>query len=286
MFLIIVCGAKAQNDFRNRMNVSLFGGYFAEQQNANNNGNYYGAYLDYQALKTWDGWSLGPYLIYNRSGFEKNLIPYSANSTEMGGGLTLGYYSEYFTSSYAMFTGLNLGYKHCEESGESLVLHGPKKGHYLGKQTDHMLTGSINSNLLKTWGRWPKLFPRTQLILGFQIPLRSEKKAYWNETLIPDSTYKPWNKTFYDAFLKQSIADWAWGKDLYCSPKLVAYYSYSGGNSVGDRSLYAIGAEISWHKPGKDDWLALNLLYKFNDDPLKRSFAFGASFNIGTLISK
>jgi len=278
---------KAQEYFKDKINVSLFGGYFAERQNTNNNGNYYGVYADYLILKTWNGWSLGPYIISNRSEFVRNMIPYESRSLEIGGGMTLGYYSEFFTASHQMFTGLSLGYKHIDENGESLVTGGPKKGHYVGEQTDHLLTSSLNANLLKDNSVMrPDLLPRTQLIVNFQIPLQAEKRAYWNEEMIPDSTYQAWDKTFFDIFVKQSLVNWPWGNKVYCSPKAIAYYSYSYGAAANSRNFYAIGQEISWHKPGKDDFLSINLLYKFNGIPKKQNFVLGFSLNFGSLISK
>ena len=75
MLLILSLTTWSQEEsFRNRFNLSAFGGYFAEQRNANNNGENYGIYADFMVLKTWSGWNLGPYVIWGNNGFIKNMI--------------------------------------------------------------------------------------------------------------------------------------------------------------------------------------------------------------------
>jgi hypothetical protein len=288
MLLILSLTTWSQEEsFRNRFNLSAFGGYFAEQRNANNNGENYGIYADFMVLKTWSGWNLGPYVIWGNNGFIKNMIPYESQSRELGGGINIGYYSEYFSTSRQIFIGLGLGYKYLEENAESIIPGGPNMGHYTGEQIDRIGLVSINGNLMKnSWTTNPQLFPRIQLIASFQLPLTAKKTAYWNEEAIPDSTYSPWDKTFLDVLLKQSIVDWSWGEKMYCSPKAIFYYSYSFGAGFNTRNTYAAGLELAWHRPGKDDFLSCNLTYRLKDMPGKQSFTFGINVNLGSLISK
>jgi len=271
----------AQDYFRDRTNVVLFGGYNADQQNTNNNGNYEGVYADWLAYKSaWSGWSAGPYLSADQSAFTLNMLQYNSKTKELGGGGEVGYYSPNFSSNNQMFTGVSLGLKYNAEDGESLIRHGPSKGHYVGKQQDVMLTSAINFNLLKSeWALRPNLFTRLQIIAMGQFPISSTKKSYWNDSL---QTAQPWDKTYGQVMIKENIVKLRLSDKVFGSPKVIGYYAYSRGDS--QRNAYGFGLEIAVFKLYKEDFAYINGIYEIKPAGQSNVFLWGINFNLSSLL--
>jgi hypothetical protein len=269
--------------FRERVNLSLFAGGYAAQQNANNNGYWYGLYIDYMPIKTDNGWLLGFCAVADRVYFKSNttLSRYDGSSDEMGIGLAGGKWSEFLTQRYSGYFGANLMIKSVRDKGvgQSIQPDGTL-GEYKMDQEDLMLSGELNINLLKAFGV-RKIFPRSQLKLTGQKPLKSEKTSFWNNSPIKESML--WNKAAYGAEFKQSITNI--GRNTLVEPKImVGYHHY-----VGDDSHWlSLGPEISLKKVGWDDFLSVYCFWKqqtgnFEPNLNSRQIVFGVNlmpFNI------
>jgi hypothetical protein len=281
---IILVGieVRAQDYFRDRTNVVLFGGYHANQLNTNDNGNYEGVYVDYLAFKSdWSGWSAGPYLSVSRSTFALELSQYDSKSQEISFGGTVGYYAPNFSAVNQAFTGLSLGLKSVSEDGESLIRKGPSRGHYFGRQKDLMLTTAINFNLMKSeWAFHPDIFTRLQVMVTGQFPISSSKESFWNDSLL---TGDPWDKTYVQVLGKESLAKFGLSDKLFFSPKVVALYAYSRGDNS---QAYGIGVELSLFKIYKEDFLSISGIYKISEPGKSNVFLWGLNFNVASLFSK
>ena len=143
-------------------------------------------------------------------------------------------------------------------------------------QEDWLLSTELNFNLLKYHGWREQLFPRTQLRLVAQTPLKSKRESFWNDEPILNSAL--WNKASYSAELKQSL--FRTGYNNQFEPKIyTGYYYYRGDKS----HWLAIGPELALHKPGKDDFLAIYFLVKkqvghFEPHLGSTQFVFGINF--------
>ena len=270
----------ASSQFRDNVNISLFTGAYFAQENANNNGYWYGIYGEYMPIKTLSGFNLGFCAVASQVEFQSNdeLNSYEGSSTNLGIGLAGGKYSEYFTGNHSSYLGFNLMIKKSLDNGVGLsVGNDGKLGRYNMQQEDILFSAEININLLKRFGYRENIFPRTQLRLIYQEPLKSTKNSFWNDVTINESML--WNKAAYGAELKQSIVQI--GRfDFLVEPKLYGgYYHYKGDKS----NWVAIGPDLAFKKRGWDDFLAIYFLLKqqvgdyephFNET----QFVFGLNF--------
>jgi hypothetical protein len=258
LMTIVVVGS-VFGQFRERANLSLFGGGYAAQQNANNRGSWYGLYVDYMPVKTDNGWLLGFCAVADRVYFKSNttLSRYDGSSDEIGGGLAGGKWSEFLTQRYSGYFGANLMLKSIRDEGKGQSVQ-PNNGIgvYDMRQEDLLISGELNINLLKAFGVRENLLPRSQLKLTYQRPLKSEKTSFWNDTPIKESMI--WNKSAYGAEFKQSIVQIGRSNTLV-EPKIMVGYSHY----VGDDSNWVYcGPEISFKKRGWDDFLSIYCFWK------------------------
>ncbi|QQG52828.1 MAG: hypothetical protein HY931_01160 [Candidatus Falkowbacteria bacterium] len=271
--------------FRERVNLSLFAGGYAAQQNANNNGYWYGAYIDYMPIKTETGWLLGFCAVGDRVYFKSNttLSRYDGSSDEMGIGLAGGKWSEFLTQKYSGYFGANLMLKSVRDNGTGKsVQPNHELGVYDAKQEDLILSGELNINLLKAFGIRENLLPRSQLKLTYQKPIKSEKTSFWNDAPIKESMI--WNKSAFGAEIKQSILQIGRGNTLVEPKIMIGYHHY-----VGDDSQWlSAGPEIALKKRGWDDFLSIYCFWKqqtgsFEPNLNSGQFVFGINlmpFNI------
>jgi hypothetical protein len=283
MTLTVVGSAFAQ--FRERVNLSLFAGGYAAQQNANNRGSWYGMYIDYMPVKTETGWLLGFCAVADRVYFKSNttLSRYDGSSDEIGGGLAGGKWSEFLTQKYSGYFGANLMIKNVRDQGTGKsVQQDGQLGVYTMNQEDLMLSGELNINLLKAFGIRENLLPRSQLKLTYQSSLKSSKTSFWNNSPIKESMI--WNKAAYGAEFKQSVVQIGRGNTLVEPKIMVGYHHY-----VGDDSQWlSAGPEIAFKKRGWDDFLSLYFFVKqevgnYEANLNSRQFVFGINlmpFNI------
>lgn len=262
--------------FQEKTNVVIFSGIVTHQQSDQLAG-YYGLYVDYLAYKSLDHrFSMGPYGVISRSDQVYQLRNGLNRNLEYGGGLSLGYYEPNFSFRHQMFLGSSIGITAQKEKQE--VIH--NDGYFEAWQHDKMLSLSLNFNLLKLYGIRPDVFHRTQFQVRYKKPFSASKIAYWNSS--PIETYV-WDKTYLEAMLKQNVykGQLSYKNDIYYSPKLVTYYSYSKGDS---RPFYGLGTELSLFREYQDDFLSLGALYKvsrrFNDN----YFIISLNLNIGRML--
>jgi hypothetical protein len=257
LITLIVVGP-VLGQFRERVNLSLFAGGYAAQQNANNRGSWYGMYIDYMPVKTETGWLFGFCAVADRVYFKSNttLSRYDGSSDEIGGGLAGGKWSEFLTQKYSGYFGANLMIKNVrdEGTGKSVQQDG-KLGVYTMNQEDLLLSGELNINLLKAFGV-RKIFPRSQLKLTGQTSLKSEKTSFWNNSPIKESMI--WNKAAYGAEFKQSITNIGRGNTLVEPKIMVGFHDYVGDNS----RWISVGPEIALKKAGWDDFLSVYCFWK------------------------
>lgn len=239
-------------------NLSLFSGYFAKQQNANNKGYWYGAYGDMPLIKSQENdWNLGLYGLYAKSVWMDNLAPYRASTDAVSLGLNTGYYNEYFSYRHTMYLGFSLGYKYLQEVGEVDKLDYKSRS----VQQDHGLAGSVNFNLLKYSGYHERLFPRLQVIFTAEKYFKTIKVLNENETVNIKTV--PWQKDYYEVMLKQSIADipTSYTSAVFIQPKIGVQYSHY---MAGDPDSYGLLLELSLHKEHQDDFLSVSVMQKWN----------------------
>ncbi len=256
--LTLFLALPAIGQFRDNFNVSLFSGAYIAQQNAYNRGGWYGVYAEYMPIKTYNGFNFGFCGVFSQTGFKSNdsISTYRGSSTDFGGGLAAGKYVEFLSATHSAYFGSNLMIKSSQDRGTGLsVQENGGLGEYTMKQKDLLLAGEININLLKTFGFRENLFPRTQLRLSFQTPLKSQKNSFWNDSPIKESQL--WNKSAYGVEFKQSIVQF--GTFTLLEPKLyTGYYHYRGDGS----NWFAIGPELALKKRGWDDFLSFYFLVK------------------------
>lgn len=238
-------------------NLSVFTGYFAKRQNTNNNGYWVGAYGDLPLYRSSrENFNFGIWGLYAHSKWTDNLAQYSAVINDYALGFNGGYYDEFFSFAHAFYGGIAIGYKYSSEIGQV------EKRDYtsIGQQRDHILTGNINLNLLKSSGYHPRFLPRTQLIFSGQISLNAQKVLSENDK--PEREVDCWNKNYYEITLKQSIVDISLNRleSVFLQPKIGVQYSHY---VAGDPDVYSYFAEIAFHKVGADDFLSLTFSQKF-----------------------
>lgn len=262
-FILFALTVPAIGQFRDKINISLFTGGSAAQQNGNNQGYWYGLYMDYMLITTPTNWNLGLCTLASQTGFKSNDANsnYNGGNFNLGAGITVGKYFEHLTNFKSGYFGSNLLIKSNQDIGEGQVtgFHGDV-GKYSMTQQDIMIAGELNINILKRPGGdslWQNnIFPRSQLRLTFQEPLSTKKNSYWNNVPINESAM--WNKASYGAEFKQSIYQIG-HYDLLCEPKLIVGYNYF----KGDQSNWWIaGGEIALKKRGWDDFLEIFFVVK------------------------
>lgn len=275
--------SQLEDYFREKSNLVIFSG-LVFKQDSKQQGLYYGAYLDYQIFKSDNGkWTISPYGVISRS--DAHINSSVTKQFSYGGGLQTGFYEANLSFRHQLFTGFSLGLKWEEELNTTESLKG--SGRYVGVQKDLMLNTGLNLNLLKSFALRPELFSRSQLQLTWLIPLRTNKQAVWqsekgNELL--NDTYS-WNKGYFEVLAKQNIIKMPinWQQEFYFSPKLVALYSYSAGDS---RSFYGLGVELATNRVYRDDFLSLGALYKTSRKMTDNYFIFSLNFNLSALLQK
>ena len=290
-FAILFITMSAFGQFRDRINISLFTGGSSAQQNGNNQGYWYGLYVDYMIIKTPMDWNFGLCAVAAQTGFKSNDTKnlYTGSNSNLGGGIAIGKYFEYLTYSHSAYFGSNLLLKSNQDIGEGQSLQANNTfGKYSMTQSDLILAGEVNINILKKAGveglEWQEnLFPREQLRLTLQETLNSKKNSYWNNVPIAESAL--WNKASYGAEFKQSI--YQFGKyDLLGDPKLVVGYNYFKGDKS---NWWIIGAEIALKRRGWDDFLNVYFQMKqefgiYTPNLNSTQFVLGLNFSPSNLI--
>lgn len=280
-FLVLSLALTSFSQFRDNINVSLFAGTYFAQQNTYNRGGWYGMYMEYMPIKTYSGLNLGFCAVASQSSFnsQDSLNQYKGTTTDFGVGLAAGQYVEFLTSTFSGYFGASLMFKRSQDLGEGTSIIKPQNsvGRYSMQQKSNILEGSLNINLLKSFGFRENLFPRTQLRCLWQKPLNGERQSFWNNVPIKESDL--WNKASSGVELKQSLFQ-AGSFDLLFEPKLwVGYYHY-----VGDKSDWiAFGPEFALKMRGWDDFITLYFLVKkqvgqFEPNLNSTQFIFGINF--------
>lgn len=257
VFLLLPWNIQAQ--FRNNTNVSFFSGGTVSQQNVNNVGGWYGVYAEWMPIRTQTGFNAGLAFVASSVDFKSNDLKnkYNGSSTDFGLGLVIGKYNEFFSQNFASYIGANVLLKRSKDTGIGYsILENNQLGNYKMSQEDWLISTELNINFLKTFGWRERLFPRTQLRLVAQFPIKSKRDSYWNNDPILNSAM--WNKTAYSAELKQSILR-SNGFDNFFETKLFTGYYYYRGNKA---SWIGFGPEFSLKKEGRDDYIALYFLVK------------------------
>lgn len=258
LIFILPLGVSGQspNPIGKNANLSLFAGYFCKQQNINANGNYWGLYGD---LPIWQSPSqlikINSWAVFSRSSWEDNLSTYQSTTNEVAGGFSAGYYDEFFSLRHSFYGSMSLGYKNAGETGEVSKKNYSQSSH----QTDQLLVGGFNFNLMKYSGYTPELLPRTQVVIAWQLPLSAEKTVIENGRQM--GQVAPWEKGTREIQIKQSVYDIAldYGHEIFLQPKVgVQYFHYSAGNP----DAYSYIIELSLHKASIDDFLSFSLAHK------------------------
>jgi len=262
--ILFVMALPVSGQFRDKVNISLFTGGSAAQQNGNNQGYWYGLYMDYMIITTDNFWNLGLCTLASQTGFKSNDLRsnYNGSNFNLGAGVTVGKYFEFLTNSKSGYFGSNLLIKSNQDTGEGTSIGSDGVlGKYSMTQKDIMIAGELNINILKRPGleglEWQEnIFPRSQLRLTFQEPISSQKNSFWNNIPINESAM--WNKASYGAEFKQSLYQIG-SYDLLTEPKIIAGYNYF----KGDKSNWWIaGGEIALKKRGWDDFLSVFFVVK------------------------
>lgn len=238
-------------------NLSLFTGYFAKQQNSNENGSWLGAYGDIPLYRSpSERWNISLWGVYSKSEWTNNMAPYKSHSQDIALGLSTGYYNEFFSYKHSLYSGFAVGYKNSQENGEVQK----RSYHAVSSQRDDFLVGSMNLNLIKFSGYHYYLLPRMQLIVNGQKSLQAKKT--WQENDKPDTLVQAWNKGFIETTLKLSLVDIPVNQrqSVFLQPKIGGQFShYFDGQ---DRNAYGPLIELALHKAGNDDFLSLTLMHK------------------------
>lgn len=257
------------------INLSVFTGKHYAQQNAYNNGYWYGLYAEYSPIRTIEGFNLGLALLASHSEFKSNdkLQKYSGKSSQFGTGISSGKYWEFFSLNHSAYLGGNLMLRKNYDQG----LGNSLPGQYLMTQEDFILSAEISFNLLKNFGRNENLFPRTQIKFSWQKPLDSKKIDFWNQQEIPESMI--WNKAAREIGIKKSFINLGKFENQVQLKALSSYQFYRGDKS----HWIVIGPEISLKKWEKDDYLTFYVLLKqkvgyFKPGLSDTQFVFGINF--------
>jgi hypothetical protein len=272
-------------DIREKSNLVFFGGY-VDRQMSHDFGYYYGSYIDYQVFKSVnDKWTIAPYAVISRSD-SKNLVDEKRSdygigggrTFEYGGGLSFGFYEPEFTFRHQAFIGASLGLRY----GSEKQFNELPNGIYKSFQGDLFLCLGFNFHLLKSFGLQPDILPRTQLQVEYKRPISSKKEASWNEEEILTS---PWNKGFFEVLARQSICQGFISpySEIQYAPKIIGLYSYSEGDR---RSFFGLGAEISFRREHRDNFLSLNIIYKESMKFTDNYILVGCNFNLSSLLKR
>ncbi len=265
ILMIVSTTLWAQSSFQDQVNVVMFSGYHLRQENINNNGYWLGTYIDYSPYKTRN-WNIGVYVLYSKSKFQDNILQYNGRIEEYTLGLISGYYS-HFSIKNQIFIGFSLGYNHVIDHGNSHNLFGNV---YEGEQKDQLISTNINLNFLHN----STTFSRTQLLLFWKKPIKSTKKATWNQAPIEGSV---WDKTYIEILGKETFLDFDIGRNIFSAAKVITIYSYSKGNKENN---YGGGMEISLHHKYQDDFISLYGLYKLSNISKRQEFVYGINCNL------
>ena len=267
-------GARGQDDFQSRVNISLFAGGAVQTSNANNWGRYEGFYVDGAPIVSFDEqWRFGLFATANWSKYEGYSSYYENKRFEYAGGLNFGWYKEYLSPKFNFFAGQNLGVKSGSECDAQLL----SAGIYHGSQQDLFIIGNTNLNLLKAYN--DHYFPRMQLLFSWQAMTGATKQAFWNEAPIPNAV--SWNKSYLELVFKQTF--FSLGDKVRFDLKMIGGYDHY---AKGDPEGYIFGGEASLHRLGHDDILSVYLEYKANSRFDQNFVAGGISFNFMEMLKK
>jgi len=279
--------------FRDPLNVSLFTGTSVAQQNVNNQAYWYGLYLDHMFVRTRNEFDIGLAATASQSSFKSNDATslYNGQSASLGGGLALSKHVYYLGPKHDGYFGATSLLRRDQDIGEGRSVTNGALGVYTMTQTDLLLSGELNLNLLKrvksledTSDYNPNLLPRTQLRLVVQESLQSDKSSFWNNNPINESLV--WSKAAYLGELRQSI--YQFGNRVLLEPKLIAGYHYYRGN---ESHWLLGGAELGIKNLEMDNFLSLYFLVKqqmgnYQENLNSRQFIIGLNFSPSNLIRK
>lgn len=252
--------------FYSRSNLVAFTGLVTGDKG--HKGHYYGLYGDI-TLNSDPYFMNGIFFQASRSLGKKDA--YSNGNYEFGGGYFLGLYRPDLFKNYQFFYSSTIGLLVQKDKQED--------GHYESQQEDLFLKLDLNFNFMKR-NEFSQWFPRSQLEIRYKNSIKSSKEASWKNEL---SSAETWNKDYVESVFKQSIFKKRLKDDVYLSPKVVAFHSYSWGDKS---SYYGIGLEMSLFKRFRDDFLSLQILYKGNDKFARDYFSVGLNLNISNLLKK
>lgn len=286
-FLFTLIGfSTAFSQFKNPLSVSFFSGTSIAQKNTNNLGYWYGLYLDHALIRTRNEFDIGLAAVASQSDFRSNdtSSSYKGQSSSLGGGLALGKYINYIGNKTDAYLGVNTLLRRDQDIGEGLSITNGVLGEYSSTQTDLLLTGEVNFNILKrpknledTTGYNQNLLPRMQIRLVFQESLNSDKSSFWNGNPINESL--AWSKAAYTGEIRQSL--YQFGKRVLLEPKIIGGYHYYRGNN----SHWLLGGiDLGFKNQGRDNFLSLYLMIKqqtgnYQENLNSRQFVIGLNFS-------
>jgi len=279
VWILMSCALSAQiTTMQSRYaNLVLFSGYFAQQQNTNCNGNWFGAYADLPLYRSpMETFNFGLWGLYSQSTWKDNTTSYKSISDDFCLGLNTGYYNQNFTWTHSLFTGIAIGYRHSSEE----VNIETKKNNYQSVQNDGMATFNFNINLLKQTGLYPNLFPRMQLVFNGQKVCETDKEELLNNKLTKIDESKIWNKGMYEILFKQSVCDIPLGyqQSVFLQPKV----GYQFGNYTGP-NYNAWLVEFALKKQYQDDFFSISVMQKYYQPEIKGNHSKGYFFLMANL---
>lgn len=269
MSLFLIFQLKAQTPsqpFYSRSNLVAYTGLVTGDKG--HLGHYYGLYGDI-TLNSDPYFMNGVFAQASRSGGKKN--DYSSQNYELGGGYFLGLYRPDLFQTHQFFLSSTIGVLYQKDRQND--------GWYKSVQDDVFLKLDLNFNFMKK-NEFSQMFPRTQLEIRYKNSLKSSKTASWKEEVALSDT---WNKDYVETIFKQSILKKRLKDDIYFSPKIVGFHSYSWGDKT---SYYGVGIETALFKRFRDDFISLQILYKGNSKFSRDYLVVGLNLNFSNLFKK
>lgn len=265
-FLFFMTSAVQAQNFVDRFNFLIGGGYEVQRTNTNINNHFAWMYLDYHIIKG-PNWMFGPYVLLGTSGSRNNISRYEGSGKEIGLGGTLGLWTE-LSRRYNSYSSFALGVRYYTDAGESKLRYGT----YKGDQEDVVLVSELAFNAIrKNEISW---FPRTRIALSYQVPLNSSKEATWNSSAIPAEI---WQREAGKLEIKQNIYSFPVSTYL-AAPKIVAEYLRTRG-----QNFYGLGGGVALHERGRDSFLEITMSYIYDEKFQKDIISWELIFNVSQL---
>lgn len=265
--LILAYLVPAQESFKDNFNAILFGGYEFVRENRLINNHFYGVYLDGTLYRTHP-WMFGVFGIASRHESQNNISGHKGKGYELGGGLFAAMYSTSWLwwPNHHFFQMLSVGAKYSVDQGGFRN----NDGEYFNGQEDIVVTLGYNGIVIRR--KQVGFLPRTQLMINYQFPVKTEGKSFWNNEELEHEA--PWSKTNLWITGKQSVIGLRLG-GVILSPKVLGQY-----HKTLTADYLGVGAEVSLYQVSKDDFVYLNAIYKFGGKDARDTWQFNLNISI------